>query len=74
MDDLLSKLPAWMKTLWDMETELRRGARQGLLLRKDEASNHLAEARRLLEKALAEAKGLERPDGPRTAIRKEGEF
>ena len=56
-----------------MENELRNAARKGLLLRKDEASEHLAKARRQLEKALAEARGIEPPNGPQTALRKEGE-
>jgi len=37
-NDLLDKIPAWLKSLWDMENELRNAARNGLILRKDEAS------------------------------------
>jgi len=48
--DLLGKIPQWLKSLHQMENELRSAARQSLLLRKDEASEYLAEARRLLEK------------------------
>jgi hypothetical protein len=69
-NDLLDKIPAWLKSLWDMENELRKAARNGLILRKDEASAHLAEARRHLEK---EAKGIEPANGPQTPLRKEGE-
>ena len=72
-DDLLDKIPHWLRSLHQMEGELRSAARKGLLLRKDEASEHLAEARRLLERALNEAKGIEPPDGPKTPLRKEGE-
>jgi hypothetical protein len=56
-----------------MENELRSSARNGLILRKDEALNHLAEARRHFEEAMKSAKGVEPPDGP-TPLRKEGEF
>ena len=71
-NDLLDKIPAWLKSLWHMENELRN-ARNGLILRKDEASAHLAEARRHLEEAMNEAKGIEPPNGPQTPLRKEGE-
>jgi len=46
--DLLDKIPHWLRSLHQMENELRSAARKGLVLRKDEASEHLAEARRLL--------------------------
>ena len=72
-NDLFDKIPAWLKSLWDMENELRSAARNGLILRKDEASAHLAEARRHLEKAVNEAKGIEPANGPQTPLRKEGE-
>jgi hypothetical protein len=73
-NDLLDKIPEWLKSLWHMENELRNAARNGLILRKDEASAHLAEARRHLEKAMNEAKGIEPPNGPQTPLRKEGEI
>jgi hypothetical protein len=73
VDDILAKIPQWLKSLHAMEGELRNAARNGLLLRKDEASVHLAEARRHLEQALNEAKGEAPSDGPQTPLRKEGE-
>jgi hypothetical protein len=72
-NDLLDKIPDWLKSLWHMENELRNAARNGLILRKDEASAHLAEARRHLEEAMNEAKGIEPANGPQTPLRKEGE-
>jgi hypothetical protein len=72
-NDLLDKIPAWLKSLWDMENELRSAARNGLILRKDEASAHLAEARRHLENAMNEAKGIEPANPPQTPQRNEGE-
>ena len=72
-NDLLDKIPDWLKSLWHMENELRNAARNGLILRKDEAATHLAEARRHLEQAMNEAKGIEPANGPQTPLRKEGE-
>jgi hypothetical protein len=72
-NDLLDKIPSWLKSLWDMENELRSAARNGLILRSDEASVHLAKARQHLEKAMNQAKGIEPADGPQTPLRKEGE-
>ena len=73
-NDLLDKIPAWLKSLWDMENELRSAARNGLIRRTDEASAHLANARRHLEKAVNEVKGMEpAANGPQMPLRKEGE-
>ena len=63
-NDLLDKIPDWLKSLWHMENELRNAARNGLILRKDEASAHLAEARRHLERAVNEAKGIQPANAP----------
>jgi len=52
---------------------VRSAARNGLILPKDEASAHLAEARRHLERAVNEAKGMP-TNGPQTPMRKEGEI
>lgn len=73
-NDLLDKIPDWLKSLYHMENELRSSARNGLILRKDEALHHLTEARRHFEEALKSANGVEPPDGPKTPLRKEGEF
>jgi hypothetical protein len=72
-DSFLDKIPGWLKSLHTMENELRQAARNGLILRKEEASQHLAEARRHLEQAVREARGEEPPNGPQTPVRKEGE-
>ena len=53
--DLLDRIPDWLKLLWHMENELRNAARSGLILRKDEATAYLAEARPHLEQATNEA-------------------
>ena len=72
-DNLLDKIPDWLKSLWNMENDLRNAARNGLILRKDEASAHLAEARRHLEEAMNEAKRMRSTNGPQTPLRKEFE-
>jgi hypothetical protein len=72
-DTLIDLIPQWLKSLHEMENELRQAARKGLILRKDEAAEHLAQARRHLQVALSEAKGIEPPNGPETPLRKEGE-
>ena len=64
-NELLDKMPGWLKSLWDMENELRSAARNGLILRTDEASAHLAKARQHLEEAMNGAKGIEPANGPR---------
>jgi hypothetical protein len=58
-----------------MENELRSAARNGLILRKDEASAHLAEARRHLEQAMNEAKGTATApaSGSQGSLHKDGE-
>ena len=73
-NELLDKMPAWLKSLWDMENELRSAARNGLILRTDEASAHLAKARQHLEEVMNGAKGIEPASGPETPLRKEGEI
>ena len=73
-ENLLDRIPQWLKSLHEMENELRNAARKGLILRKDEASEHLAQARRHLETALNEAKGAEAANGPQTPLRKDGEI
>ena len=37
-DNLFDRIPQWLKSLHEMENELRNAARKGLILRKDEAS------------------------------------
>jgi hypothetical protein len=69
--DLLDQIPKWLKSLWHMENALRNAARNGLILRKDEASAHLAQARRHLEDAMNEAKGLGPATTQQTAARED---
>lgn len=34
-DDLLGKIPAWLKSLYEMENKLRDAARDGLIIRNE---------------------------------------
>jgi hypothetical protein len=56
-----------------MENELRDAARNGIILRNEKASEHLAAARKHLDDLLGMAKGEEPANGPQTPLRKEGE-
>ena len=60
-DDLLDKIPEWLKSLWHMENELRNTARSGVFMRKDDATAHLAEARRHLEDVMKAANRGKQP-------------
>jgi hypothetical protein len=73
-NDLIDRIPQWLKSLHSMENELRSAARSGLVLDRQKACEHLSEARRHLEATLKAAQGVEPADGPQTPARKEGEF
>jgi len=71
---IADKIPQWLQSLHAMENELRNAAKQGLILRKDAASEHLAQARRHLEEVFNAARGREPGNGPPTPLRKDGEI
>ena len=52
MAGILDQIPAPLRSLWDLETELRLAAQNAVFLQKDEATKHLDEARRHLGEAL----------------------
>ena len=52
MADIFDKVPNWVKSLHQIETELRGAARQGVILQKDKALEHLAEARRHIDEMM----------------------
>ena len=52
-------IPNVLKTLWDLENELRGAAQNGVVLRGDEARRHLTEARRHLDELLGLARSPE---------------
>jgi hypothetical protein len=52
-------IPNVLKTLWDLENELRGAAQNGVVLRGDKARRHLTEARRHLDELLGLARSPE---------------
>jgi hypothetical protein len=45
-------VPNVLKTLWNLENELRSAAQNGVILRSEEARNHLQQARHHLDQLL----------------------
>jgi hypothetical protein len=45
-------IPKALKTLWDLENELRGAAQNGVVLRREEARSHLHQARHHLDQLL----------------------
>ena len=62
-DELFAKIPEWLKSLFHIENELRNAAQNGLVLQKEKALEHLAEARRGLE-SMSGAQNVPLPDDP----------
>ncbi|WP_290989365.1 hypothetical protein [Hyphomicrobium sp.] len=52
-DDIKETVPKVLKTLWDLENELRGAAQNSVVLRREEAKKHLAEARQHLDDLLS---------------------
>ena len=61
MASILDQIPAPLRSLWELETELRLAAQNAVFLQKDEATKHLDEARRHLAEAVKALKPA--PDG-----------
>ena len=51
-ESIKEAVPKVLKTLWDLENELRGAAQSGVFMRRDEAGQHLSEARRHLDELL----------------------
>jgi hypothetical protein len=56
-ESIQKTVPGVLKTLWDMENELRSAAQSGVIFRGDDARNHLQQARYHLDQLLGLAKG-----------------
>jgi len=56
-------VPGVLKTLWNLENELRSAAQNGVILRGEDARNHLQQARHHLDQLLGLAKNSP-PDIP----------
>ena len=71
-DSIRETVPKVLKTLWDLENEMRGAAQNSVILRRDEARQHLADARRHLDELLSlirskeagATEGSEVPDEP----------
>lgn len=50
--NIAESVPKVLKSLWDIENELRSAAQNGVVLRGDEARNHLQQARHHLDQLL----------------------
>ena len=81
MADIFDRVPAWLKSLYQIETELRNAARNGIVLQKDKALEHLAEARRHIDEMTKKSKGPDAVSTPPTTtppveptLRKDGEI
>ena len=50
--NITESVPKVLKSLWDIENELRSAAQNGVVLRSDEARSHLQQARHHLDQLL----------------------
>ena len=68
-DSIKDAIPNVLKTLWNLENELRGAAQNSVVLRRDEARKHLSEARRHLDELLGLARSSETtgPEGSRVS-------
>ena len=70
-DSIKDAIPNVLKTLWNLENELRGAAQNSVVLRQDEARKHLSEARHHLDELLGLARSSETtgPEGSRVLDR-----
>lgn len=52
-DSIRETVPKILKALWDLENEMRSAAQNSVILRREEARQHLAGARRHLDELLS---------------------
>ena len=64
MAGILEDIHPALKSLWDLENELRSAAQNAIFLRNDEAKKHMDEARRHYQEAL---QAIKEEAGSRTA-------
>lgn len=60
-------VPNVLKTLWNLENELRSAAQNGVILRSEEARNHLQQARHHLDQLLGLSQRSEEVRGAESA-------
>ncbi len=56
-NDFFKNMPPSLRSLWQLENELRRALQNAVLLRKDDAKENLESARRHMEAALSSVRG-----------------
>jgi len=56
-NDFLKNMPPALKSLWQLENELRRALQSAVLLRKDDAQQNLERARLHMQAAVLAVKG-----------------
>ena len=76
---VLDKIPQALKSMYYAENELRRALFKGVVMRTDEAREHLVQARRHLDEMLGSRKpeAVNPPaptDSDKAAPRKDGDF
>ena len=66
MAGILDDIHPALRSLWDLENELRSAAQNAIFLRNDEAKKHMDEARRHYQEALKSVRGQagEKPPPP----------
>ena len=57
MAGILNDIHPALKSLWDLENELRRAAQNAIFLRNDDAKKYMDEAQRHFQEALKALKG-----------------
>lgn len=55
-DNIRETVPKVLKALWELENELRGAAQNSVVLRREDAKRHLAEARQRLDDLLSLAR------------------
>jgi hypothetical protein len=67
MAGILDDIHPALRSLWDLENELRSAAQNAIFLRNDDARKHMDEARRHFQEALKAIKGEAASKSPEDA-------
>jgi hypothetical protein len=65
-NDFLKNMPPALKSLWQLENELRRSLQNAVLLRRADANENLEKARGHMKAALKAVRGDHAPDDSAT--------
>ena len=61
-DSIKETVPKVLKALWDLENEMRSAAQNSVIFRREEARQHLVDARRHLDELLSLVRSKEGED------------